>query len=304
MSSKLAQLHGIIPAMITPLSDYDTLDCAGLERLIEHLIQGGVHGIFLLGSCGEGPSLSYHLRRELIKRATRLINNRVPVLVGITDTSFPESMGIADHCAKCGADAVVLAPPYYFNPTDAEMLDYIKKVAATVSLPLVLYNMPGFTKHNLALDTVRRAVELKNVVAMKDSSCDMNYFAELCKILVPMNFPLFIGPEEKTPDAIALGARGAVCGGANFDPKLFVDYYNAAVAKDTAKVAECQKRVDQLAETIYQVGNYGLAMVKGTKCALNLMGICEDAVTEPFQKHGPKERAIVEDYLKKMGYIR
>ncbi len=302
--TNFAELHGVIPAMMTPLSDYDTLDRPGLERLIEHLISGGVNAIFLLGSCGEGPSLSYRLRRELIELSCKQINRRLPVIVGITDTSFVESMGIAKHCADCGADGVVLAPPYYFNPTDSEMLEYIKLVAKTVALPLLLYNMPGFTKHHMSLETVKQAIDLPNVVAMKDSSCDMNYFTELCKILVPRKFPLFIGPEEKTDEAVALGANGVVSGGASFDPKLFVDFYNAAVAKDAAKTAEIKKKVLQLAETIYQVGSYGLAMVKGAKCALSLMGICEDVVAEPFHKHGPKERAIVEKFLKEMGYIK
>lgn len=301
--STFTNFRGVIPAMMTPLSDYDTLDRPGLERLVEHVIQGGVNAIFMLGSCGEGPSLSYRLRRELIEYGCKQINHRVPVVVGITDTSFAESMSFATHCANCGVDAVVMAPPYYFNPTDEEMQDYIKKVSETVPIPLIIYNMPGFTKHHMSLETVKRSIELPNVVAMKDSSCDMNYFAELCKICVPQNFPLFIGPEEKTDDAVALGANGVVSGGASFDPKLFVEFYKSAVAKDAAKTAECKKKVLQLAETIYQVGNYGLAMVKGAKCALSIMGICDDVVAEPFHKHGPKERAIVEDYLRKMGYI-
>ena len=103
--------HGIIPPMVTPLTDRDALDAAGLERLIEHILGGGVHGLFILGTTGEGPSLSYRLRRELIERTCRQVRRRVPVLVGITDTAFVESVNVARWAADAGADAVVTAPP-------------------------------------------------------------------------------------------------------------------------------------------------------------------------------------------------
>src|SRR6201995_4303684 len=101
-------LTGIIPPMITPLRDRDELDIAGLERLIEHILAGGVHGLFILGTTGEGPSLSYPLRRELIQRVCKQVNHRVPVLAGITDTSFVESVNVARAAAESGATAIVV----------------------------------------------------------------------------------------------------------------------------------------------------------------------------------------------------
>src|SRR5690606_34572002 len=109
----LRTFHGIIPPMVTPLSGRDTLDIDGTQRLVEHLIGGGVHGIFILGTTGEAPSLSYRLRRELIDLVCQLADRRVPVLVGITDTSFVESVNLAGHAASAGAAAVVLSTPYY-----------------------------------------------------------------------------------------------------------------------------------------------------------------------------------------------
>ena len=97
--------------MVTPLRGRDELDVAGLERLVEHILAGGVNGLFILGTTGEGPSLSYRLRRELVERVCRQVKNRVPVLVGITDTAFIESVNLARHSAEVGASAVVVAPP-------------------------------------------------------------------------------------------------------------------------------------------------------------------------------------------------
>jgi 4-hydroxy-tetrahydrodipicolinate synthase len=94
--------HGIIPPIVTPLSGRDMLDHEGLERLVERLVTGGVTGLFILGTTGEGPSLSYRLRREMIAQTCRIVRNRVPVLVGITDTSFVESLALARHSEECG----------------------------------------------------------------------------------------------------------------------------------------------------------------------------------------------------------
>src|SRR3972149_2815409 len=130
-------LRGIIVPMVTPLLDRDTLDVAGLERLIEHILAGGVHGLFVLGTTGEAPSLSYARRFELIERVCAQVQWRVPVLVGITDTSFVESVRIACKAKEAGAQAVVLAPPYYFPAGQPELLEYLQHL--TPELPLQLF---------------------------------------------------------------------------------------------------------------------------------------------------------------------
>src|SRR5271154_1005367 len=150
-------LNGIIPPMITPLRGRDELDLAGLERLIEHLLAGGVSGLFILGTTGEGPSLSYSLRRELINHVSRVVNRRVPILVGITDTSFVESVRVAGFAADAGAYAVVLAPPYYLPEAQPELQEYLDHLLPELPLPLFLYNMPALTKVTFEMDTIRRA---------------------------------------------------------------------------------------------------------------------------------------------------
>src|ERR1039457_7001473 len=118
-------LTGIVPPMITPLRDRDELDAAGLEKLLEHMLSGGVSGLFILGTTGKGPSLSYRLRRELIERVCKQVNRRVPVLVGITDTAFAESVQLARFAADSGADAVVVAPPYYMPEGQPELQEWL-----------------------------------------------------------------------------------------------------------------------------------------------------------------------------------
>src|SRR5690349_251894 len=165
--------------MITPLADRDTLDVAGLERLLEHVLAGGVSGLFILGTTGEAPSLSYRLRRELIDRVCRQTASRVPILVGITDTSFVESVQLAQHAAAAGAAAVVLSTPYYFPAGQTELASYVTNIVAELPLPLMLYNMPSLTKVWFEIDTLQRLAELEQIVGMKDSSGDLAYFARL-----------------------------------------------------------------------------------------------------------------------------
>ena len=135
------KLQGIIPPMITPLKGDDELDREGTVRLTEHLVAGGVHAIFLLGTTGEAQSLTYRLRYEFVELVCRQVAGRIPVLVGVTDTAFIESVRLAEHAAKCGAVGVVAAPPYYFAPSQQELIEYYTALADALPLPLYLYNL-------------------------------------------------------------------------------------------------------------------------------------------------------------------
>ena len=165
--------------MVTPLRGRDELDIEGLERLIERILGGGVDGLFILGTTGEGPSLSYRLRRDLIERTCRQVRGRVPVLVGITDSAFVESVDLARHAAATGADALVLAPPFYFSEGQPELQEYLDHLVVELPLPLVLYNTPANTKVQYGLDAVRRAMDQPRIIGLKDSSKDMNYFQQV-----------------------------------------------------------------------------------------------------------------------------
>src|SRR5450432_3413644 len=171
--------RGLICPMATPLATATQLDVAGVERLVPHLIDGGVHALFILGTTGEGPSLSYAVRRQLIERVTRLAGPAMPVLVAITDTSRDESLALANFAADHGASAVVLAAPYYFPMTQQDLLGYVTRLAGDLPLPLFLYNMPSHTKVSFAPDTVRQLTELPNLHGFKDSSGDLQYFQKV-----------------------------------------------------------------------------------------------------------------------------
>jgi len=295
-------LRGVITPMVTPLLDRDTLDVEGLQRLIEHILAGGVHGLFILGTTGEAPSLGYRLRCELIERTCSQVADRVPVLVGITDTAFVESVRIAQLAHQAGAQAVVLAPPYYFPAGQPELLEYLEHLTRELPLPLFLYNMPSLTKMMFEPDTVRQAADLDGVVGLKDSSGNMNYFHQLQMLLKNKpDFTLLVGPEELLGESVLLGGHGGVNGGSNMFPQLYVDLYNAAVRKELENVTTLHERVMQISTTIYSVGQYGSRYIKGTKCTLSYLGICSDFLAEPFHRFRPREREIIQGYVEKLG---
>jgi len=298
-------LRGIIPPMVTPLLDRDTLDVAGLERLVEHILAGGVHGLFILGTTGETPGLSHRLRRELIERVCAQVGGRVPVLVGITDTSFVESVELSRKAAQAGAKGLVLAPPYYFSAGQPELLEYLGHLLPELPLPLFLYNTPNRPKPAFDPQTVRAAADMPGIAGLKDSSTNMIYFHHVQLILEDRpDFTLLMGPEQLLADSVLLGAHGGVCGGANLLPRLYVDLYAAARAKDLARVEPLHRMVMRVCSTIYSVGQYESSFLKGLKCALSCLGICSDFVAEPFHRFREPQRQIICRHMEELGITK
>lgn len=290
--------------MITPLEDRDTLEVEGLERLIEHILAGGVAGLFILGTTGEGPSLSYRLRRELVERACRHVAGRVPVLVGITDTAFVESLNLARHAAECGAGAVVLAPPYYMPEGQAELREYLDHLLPELPLPLYLYNMPSLTKVSFDVETLAWALDRPGIFGLKDSSGDMGYFHRLMVVVRGRpDWTVLLGPEELLGEAVLLGAHGGVNGGANLFPRLYVALYEAARAGDVPRVRDLQARVQQVSNRLYRVGKHPSTIIKGIKCAASCLGLCGDFMAEPFHRFRTPERTRIEQALAALGPV-
>jgi len=295
-------LTGIIPPLITPLMDRDKLDVAGLERLVEHVLAGGVSGLFVLGTTGEGPSLSYRLRRELVKRVCRQVKNRVPVLVAITDTAFVESVTVARQAADAGADAVVAAPPYYMPEAQPELQEYLDHLVPELPLPLYLYNMPSLTKVSYELDVVRWAMDNPRIAGLKDSSGNLDYFKRAAGLLKHRpDWTLLIGPEEKLFEALELGGHGGVSGGANLFPKLYTQLCEAYQAGDLVRARALQAQIQRVSDALYHIGRHSSSIIKGIKCALACQGVCDDFMAEPFHRFRAKELIQVQSRLKQLG---
>jgi dihydrodipicolinate synthase/N-acetylneuraminate lyase len=306
MSAELMEkpVCGIIPPMATPLAGPDQLDVHGLERLIEHILHGGVHGLFLLGTTGEGPVLGYRIRREVIERTCRQVAGRVPVLVGVTDSAFAEMLQMTEYAAASGANAVVVAPPFYFPLDQADLLRLIEKLASQSALPVYLYNQPELTKINFDPQTVEQAAAIPGVAGIKDSSGDMEYLKQvLDRMRGNPDFKVLVGPEHLLEEALRNGAHGGVPGGGNIFPELPVRLYEAFRNGNHLVAREIQERMVEIGRPIWESSEAGPGYLRRLKCALNLLGLCSAMPAWPCVESDGTERRRIEQHLREYGLV-
>jgi 4-hydroxy-tetrahydrodipicolinate synthase len=300
------KLTGLIPPMVTPLDAKRRLDKKGTKNMVNHLLKGGVDGIFLLGTTGEGPHLSYAIREELVKTVCGLVKGRVPVLVGITETDMDDAVAFAARCKAYGASAVVAAPPYYFKLTQAECVAWFTEMADRLPLPLVIYDMPAHTDTVIEPATIAKLAAHLNIIAMKDSSSVIALFNKFRVALEPFaeKFSLFMGPDEAMGEAVLMGADGGVCTGANLWPAQFKAMYLAAKAGEIENVRWLQRFTTMSSYLLYGLGQGQIGFLKGVKCALAEMGLIQNVLASPFSPFTGRERAKVKAALKLLKSVK
>jgi dihydrodipicolinate synthase/N-acetylneuraminate lyase len=185
-----------------------------------------------------------------------------------------------------------------------ELERYVKSVLAESPLPLMLYNMPGLTKVTFGVETVRRLMGIGKVIGIKDSSGDMPYVHQILRVAKERkDFTVLLGPETLTGEAVLMGAHGGVSGGAMVNPRLYSDLCAAALARDYKKTIKLHQQVMELNARIYYQGAYSMPITRNVKCALSLLGVCDDFVCEPFQRCNKQERSIIAQHLQAMGLM-
>jgi 2-dehydro-3-deoxy-D-pentonate aldolase len=301
---RLRPLKGIIPPMVTPLASLNVLDYRGMEAIIEHILSGGVHALFVLGTTGEGPALSYAVRRELIERVCQQVGTRAPVLVGVTDTSYVETLRLAEHAAHSGASAVVAAPPYYFPVSQSDLLRLIEGWAHESALPVYLYNQPALTKINFDPESVKVASDIPNIYGLKDSSGEISYIKKVLELLGKKpEFSVLVGPEHLLAEALMCGANGGVPGGANIFPKVPVLVYQAFLDGAYDEMEKLQLELVNLGLPIFQPGEADSGHLRRLKYALSLMNICSDLLAGPYHQASAKEARTIEQHLQANGFL-
>lgn len=287
-----SELSGVIPPMVTPLRD-GRIDTAATRALVDRLIIAGVSGIFVMGSSGEGASLTAAARRELVACAVDAANGRVPVLAGVIETSTPRTIEAAQLAVDAGAQFVVLMPPLYFVPDfHSSTIRHVELAAAALDVPVIIYNNPSLTHNPITAPTLTALAEIPGVVAFKDSSADWDLFIDLLAAGHDGGLRVFQGAERLIGRSIAAGADGAVPGIANVDPELSVALVLSASAGDAEKTAELDARMDRLCR-LYDHG-YWLSALKQ---AVAQRGWCGSEVSEPLPPVDPIGRAEIAGLL-------
>ena len=285
-----------MPPLLTPLDVGGQVDEAAFGRLIEHVLDGGPSGLFVLGTTGEATSLPTHEKHAVVRYACQHSAGRIPVLAGLIETSEYAIESLAGYAADRGVSGLVLTPPFYLQIQQDELLAFIERVAPRLPLPVFLYNIPGLTKIPMEPSTVLAASGLPNVVGLKDSSGDLEYLAAIRRT-VRRDFLLFCGPEEKLAAAVALGADGGVSGGANLFPSFFVHLFAAAARHDTVAVAEMQSVVEEISSEIH---NVGASYPAGLKQAMEEAGVPCGPPAAPVRAVNAGERSRIQACVRRL----
>jgi 4-hydroxy-tetrahydrodipicolinate synthase len=292
------KLQGIYPALVTPLRDGD-VDLDACRRLVDHVLAGGVHGVLVLGSSGEGAVLTPAMRRAVVDVVAHALAGRRPLVVGVITSSVAVAIEDVGHAARAGAVAALVAPPHYGTVDDDGAISFYRQLAGSVELPIVAYNIPAFTRVPIRPNVVEILAREGTIAGIKDSSRDFDYFQEVLTRLrgVP-RFSALTGTDSLLVPAQLSGADGAITVGANLVPEWCVSAWTAAADGRWADAMLWQDRLVRLGIAIRQ-GTFPAGM----KAALALRGVCGDELAVPGRALDAADRGRVKAQLVQLGVL-
>ena len=224
--------RGVFTAMITPFTEYNTVDYISLERLVEAQINAGIDGLVPCGTTGESPTLSHEEHDRVIAQTIRFAKGRVPVIAGTGSNATNEAIRLSQHAQDAGVDAVLLVNPYYNKPTQKGLYLHFKAIADSVSVPCILYNIKGRTGVNLETETLLRLeAECPNIVAVKEASGSIDQMSSVIST-TEEDFSVLSGDDNLTLDLIRKGGDGVISVASNLFPSEMVKMTHAALSGD------------------------------------------------------------------------
>lgn len=289
-------IQGVIPAVVTPMRPDGQLDEQGLRRLIDHLIEQGVHGIFTVGTAGEFWALSTEEKRRVFTWTVDQVNGRVPVYLGTCANTTAEAVQLAQGAQTIGADALSVLTPLFIAPSEEEMFQHYRAIAEAVDIPVLLYTNPDRTGNDLSPALVERlADEVEHIAGIKDSSGNMSNTAEYLR-RTPDDFRVLMGRDTLIYAALAHGAAGAIAASANLAPDLGVGIYNSYIAGDRTAALEYQRRLTLL-RNAFALGTFPAIL----KTGLELLGLPMGPPRAPVGPLTKEERERLRSVLVQIG---
>ncbi|WP_031158873.1 dihydrodipicolinate synthase family protein [Streptomyces durhamensis] len=302
-------LTGVVPPVCTPLTPRREVDVPSLLRLVDHLVDAGVHGLFLLGSTSEAAFLTDHQRRQVVEAVVGHVGGRLPVLAGAIDMTTPRVLDHVRAVTAAGAQAVVVTAPFYARTHRSEIVHHYRRIAAASAVPVIAYDIPAAVHTKLPADLVLGLAGDGVLAGLKDSSGDLGAFREVVTgARAHTGFSVLTGSELVVDSALALGADGAVPGLANVDPHGYVRLYRMSRAGDREGARAEQERLCALFGMVAagdpaRMGGSSSAL-GAFKAALHLRGVIDCAVTaEPQVPLSGEEVEKVGKFLAAAGLL-
>jgi len=285
--------------MVTPLDAGGRINERALRKLTNHLIDGGVHGLFPVGSQGESFSLTFEQKKEVVRIVVDETRDRVPVYAGSGAVTTREAIETTRMAQELGVSAVSVITPYFLVPSQKELIAHYQAIArACPDLPILLYSNPDRTQVPFPASTVLELAAVDNIVGIKDSSGDMSLTGEYIRLTRGMDFHVLMGRDTLIYAALCYGATGSICATGNVDPRVPVEIYEAFVAGDHKRALEAQYRLAPL-RIAFGLGTFPVVI----KEALTLIGIDAGPAVPPVGPMTPENREKLRKILVEMGLI-
>lgn len=285
----MSRLSGVLTALVTPFTPDGQVDTSTLRRVVDRSVDGGVHGVVACGSTGEFTSLTADERRLVVETVVDQAAGRVPVVAQTGAQTAREAVALSRHAQDAGASVLMLVTPYYEALSMAETLRYLRTVAGSVDIPVMLYNLPAATGVNLDPDTVGAlARELGNVQYIKDTSADMSQVGKLVRYHGDV-ISTIVGWDALALPALADGAAGVMCGTANAIPAELVAVHRAVVDNDLARARAEWERIYPLVDTILSTN-----FIPAVKAATTARGLPVGDPREPLLPLAAEDVATIE----------
>ena len=300
MSEKQFKPYGIIPAVITPIKPDGKFNAPAMRKLVNYLIEGGVHGLFIVGTTGEFYGLDPEEKREIFQVVMAETRGRVPVYGGTNGITTRESIQITRIAEECKLDAVSVLTPMFISPSQDQLITHYQAIAASTSLPVLLYNNPPKTGVNLAPTTVAKLAETSNIVSIKDSSGDLTVAAEYIRLTKHRDdFNVLMGRDTLIYGALCYGAAGSIAACANVAPRLCADIYDKFMAGDLKGSLEAQFTLAPL-RIAFTIGTFPAVI----KESLEMLGIEAGPCMAPVGPMTTAEREKLRTVLVQMGLLQ
>jgi 4-hydroxy-tetrahydrodipicolinate synthase len=264
-------------ALVTPFLNDKSIDFKGLEKVVNHVINGGVDYIVALGTTGEPATLSQEEKKLVVINIVKTVNRKVPVVLGIGGNNTAEVIDKIHHTDLEGISAILSVSPYYNKPTQRGIFEHFSAIAKESSLPIIVYNVPGRTASNINADTILKlANNHKNIIGVKEASGDLVQIMKIIKSK-PDHFSVISGDDALTLPMIYVGCAGVISVIANSHPRQFSDMVRAALKNETKKANSLHFQVLDFIGALFEEGSPA-----GVKCALELLNICGKEVRLPL----------------------
>jgi 4-hydroxy-tetrahydrodipicolinate synthase len=290
-------IKGSIVAIVSPMREDGTLDYDAYRRLIEWHVAEGTNAIVAVGTTGESPTVDPDEHGELIRVAVEAVKGHIPVIAGTGGNSTHEAIELTRHARAVGATATLQVVPYYNKPTQEGLYRHFRKIAETVDLPMILYNVPGRTVADLANDTTVRLAEVPGIVGIKDATGDLARAADLLRRLPP-NFAVYSGNDDSALALMLLGGHGVISVSANVAPKLMSEMAKAALAGDLARARQLNNQLLPVHLKLFVEPN-----PIPVKWALSTMGRIPGGIRLPLLPLSTAAQPVVLAALKEAGLV-